>query len=395
MHILLIEASLTGHHSIYLERTALAYIEVGHSLTIALPRAVNNSATLKANLEKSSAIQWVEYEPSFDLGGSGVLGLFKREYGMRRVFGQVFRRVHSITPVDYVFLPYMDYFLYVVGLMGSPFGVARFGGICMRPAFHYQDCGVIAPSSKLDVVKKWLFLRLLCSQYLAKLFVIDELLAGYIQLHFPQAAKRLAYLADPADEAIEVNVAQVRALFNAPTGSKVILVYGAIDERKGVSLLLDTLEAERALSEWCVWLVGKQSLEIREWLSSSRWAKLKQQDRVQIRDEFVSDEMEQQVFASCDVVWIVYQGHYAMSGVLVRAGMHSKAVIVCCDGLIGWYARKRHLGVLTEGTDSSVQTAMSTLAKDQVVTEFGSAGFRQFKAHTWKNFMKHLVNGLS
>ncbi|MBC7489529.1 MAG: hypothetical protein H7240_05610, partial [Glaciimonas sp.] len=78
-HILLIEASLSGHHSIYLERTALAFTADGHQVTVALPITLKETLGELNVVFANSAINLFWYEPSFNLNSTGTLGLLQRE----------------------------------------------------------------------------------------------------------------------------------------------------------------------------------------------------------------------------------------------------------------------------------------------------------------------------
>lgn len=384
MHILLIEASLTGHHSIYLERTALAYLNAGHSVTIALPVGISNAATVRSNLVQHQRVNWVEYLPSFELDNTSVFGLVLREYNVRKVFGRVYRVVHADNPVDYVFLPYIDYCLYSLGLIGTPFGSSRFGGICMRPAFHYSEIGVVAPSSRLNAIKKYLFFRLLSNEAVFKVFSIDETLYQYTNGDGSSAKYPLHFLPDPAGEPQVADVEKVRAKFSTPLEARVILVYGALNERKGISDLLDTLENKGNNSNWHIWLIGRQSCELEALLKSDRWATLKAANKLHVKNAFVDTTTEQEVLTSCDIVWVKYKGHTGMSGVLVHAGKHSKPVVASNDGLIGWHVRKWNLGITTDDSWTSIFSALESAYMNSIA--LGENASKKFKNNTWKNF---------
>lgn len=390
MHILLIEVSLSGHHSIYLERTALAYINAGNKVTIALPVDVKNMDVLRSNLSNYSKINWHEYSFQLNLNRVGVLGLIEREYSVRKLFGLIYSEVNLCMKIDYVFLPYIDYCLYAIGLMGSPFGATKFGGICMRPSFHYKSSGVVAPNGKIDVIKKYIFYRLLRNKKLKKLFSIDELLVSSTQHNARNPTNCLEYLHDPVDDPVEVDVMQVRTEFGVSASNKTILVYGALDQRKGIVFLLDSLEREKEAKEWHVWLIGRQGTVIREMLIGDRWSKLKQQERVQIYDEFVSKKVEQNVFSACDMVWIGYREHYGMSGVLVHAALHKKPVIACKEGLIGWYTKKYNMGI-TIDFNSDYGKCITDYLLSISLKQIGVSSNFPASRHSWTAFSEQII----
>jgi glycosyltransferase involved in cell wall biosynthesis len=82
-----------------------------------------------------------------------------------------------------------------------------------------------------------------------------------------------------------------------------------------------------------------------------------------ILDQFVSNEMERDLFSACDVVWLGYKGHYGMSGVLVQAYRFDKPVVATSDGLIGWFCRGGQLGpCLDDLSAASITQALGEVA---------------------------------
>lgn len=392
MHILIIEASLSGHHSIYLERIALAFTSGGNLVTIALPVGVNNLDKIFENLKFNQRVKWFYFKQKFDLNAQGVWGLVSRELCIHKIFGQIYSDINICSKIDYVFLPYLDYCLHAVSLMGSPFGRTKWGGICMRPSFHYKSVGIVAPYKRIDTIKRLLFFRLFNNKTLEKIFSIDITLINYVRESNLSVLSKLHYLADPVDLPVAVDINKFRQSFRTPFKAKVILVYGALDERKGVMLLLTALEEENVLDEWHIWLVGLQSEELRTSLRAKKWSKLTQENRLHIHDNFVSTDIQSQVFAACDVVWVGYVHHYGMSGVLVHAGMHAKPVISAPYGILFWYVTTLNMGnVITTYAAGSVAAALIDLSKLGRRITLGKNGHATFKENTWNNFSKSLA----
>ena len=124
MHILIIEAVVTGHHAVYLERIAAAYMDAGHVVTVTVLKrdtkhaGIGRLTSKYGSLFKVVPLDDARYQAAFH----SALGDAGRELALRSMFGQVYRIIHQEKPVDYVFLPYLDYCLYALGLLGSPFG---------------------------------------------------------------------------------------------------------------------------------------------------------------------------------------------------------------------------------------------------------------------------------
>ena len=356
MHVLIVEAALSGHHSGYLGRIAAAYMEAGHTVTVTvLRRDASHPAIDRLKTQFGDAFNVLPIDDTkYDAALHSRLGEAGRELALRRLFGQAYRTVQQVKPVDYVFLPYLDYCLYALGLLGSPFGPTQWGGICMRPSFHYRYFGVIAPTPKLANIKRALFLRLLQSKTLKSVYTIDELLHRYVTERHSQRAHRLQYVPDPAELKGSHTYESARQALGIPDGAVVVLVYGAIDERKGLDVLVEAMSHPFAPKTLHLLVAGRQSAAIQPLMQSTQVSALTQEGRCHVINDFVEDAVEQMVFAASDIVWLGYKKHFVMSGVLVLSAMAGKPVIANKEGLIGWYVKRNNLGVCVE-SDNALQ----------------------------------------
>jgi glycosyltransferase involved in cell wall biosynthesis len=346
MHIFLVETVMSGHHSIYMGRIAAGFIKAGHQVTVSVLQSdVQHPSVLQLQVEYGAdlnifPINDAEYNAAFQTR----LGEVGREIALRRLFGDVYQKINDKKKVDHVFLPFLDYCLYAFGLLGSPFGKTKWSAICMRPSFQYTYFGVIAPKPKLAAVKEWLFFKLLRIKTLVKLFTIDELLAQYVTEKYPAYIPCIQYLPDPAELHGDHTYESARQALDIPTHAKVVLVYGAIDERKGLDALVQAAASSDTPQHVHVLVVGKQTAWAKQFLSTSHAQILERSNRLHVIDDFVNDATQQMVFAACDVVWLGYRNHYTMSGVLVLAAISNKPSIATRDGLIGWMVKNRKLG---------------------------------------------------
>lgn len=386
-HVLLLEVWLSGHHSNYLSKIASSYLKLGCQVTVAVSQKYMDHPSLSelAKNFNSSLHIVLLCETDCKKSMQSKYRHVGREIGLWRLFQSICKDVNANRKVDFVFLPYADYCLNAIGLLGSPFGNIAWGGICMRQSFHFNSCDVIAPKTTLIYLKRLLFIRVLCVQTLKCLFSIDELLVDFVRKHYSKLAAKLSYLPDPAEPAQDLDAAKLRKRYKIPLKTKVILIYGAIDERKGMFNLLDTLESRDDLCNWHVLVVGMQSELVRNAFLTSRWARLERSSRIHTIDEFVTIETEHHMFAMCDVVWAAYVNHYTMSGVVVRAGMYSKPVIACEEGLIGWYAREKGVGIAVDCDAKKLHEVILAMNDSALVLQMGESGLRQFSSNTWDN----------
>lgn len=387
------EPSLSGHHAGYLENAASAYLEAGYWVTATISHRDQLHpaiARLQAKYGDAFRIEFFD-ENLYERAFQSRLALVAREFAVRKLFHRAFRTVHGRNRVDFVFLPYLDYCLHALGLLGSPFGSVSWSGICMRPSFHYAQSGVFAPQPRLSGIKRFLFLRLLRNDSLASLLTIDELLYRHVRVHHKKKAYRLKYLPDPAELKGKHTRESARQMLRIPDDAIVILVYGSIDGRKGLEVLIEAVaRAGDTLPKMHLLVVGRQSTSMQSLMSSQLVMSLVDEVRFHVIGEFVDDDIQQAVFVATDIVWLGYRNHYTMSGVLVLAGLARKPVLATSAGLIGWHTRTNNLGEVIDINDiGSVRAAI------RKVWERGPRPLREgaqaFEKHTWENFKRQLV----
>lgn len=391
MHILIIEPGSTGHHLIYLEKIAKGYLESNHYITLSTLKSTREHQLIK-NLETTykSRITFADIPDSdYESAMASKLSDIGRELKMRNIFRKTYKKINSRHKVNYVFFPYLDYCLYSIGLLGSPFGNTQWGGICMRPSFHYETYNIEAPKPKLSKIKELLFKRCLSISTLKNIYTIDETLEKYISDHSPKLKKRIVYIPDPAELKGNHSLQSARAQLDIPEDAKVILVYGALNERKGIQPLIESLCLANFHDNLHLLLVGKQS----EGLKNSIQAlahKLTVKKQLHILDRFVSQDEEQMAFAASNIVWLGYQGHFTMSGVLVLAATSGKPIIGTQQGLIGWYIQNQKLGICVDTQNqAAILKALNQLARE-IEADDSAYMSSYFGNHNWEFFLRTL-----
>jgi glycosyltransferase involved in cell wall biosynthesis len=232
----------------------------------------------------------------------------------------------------------------------------------MRPSFHYREIGIQAPRSATHTVLKMLFLRLLQTPRLEVLFTIDQPLYEYVRGRYQGLRNRLLYLADPAELVGTETKAEARTILKLPPGNPILLVFGRIDARKGITELLAAVEDPRFPRNLHLLLAGEHSPDTQQLLQSPPGLLLKSQGRLHSIDAYLSDSQQYLAFRASDFVWLGYRGHSAMSGVLVQAAHASLPVVSCNTGLLGYYVNKESIGTsFSSFSPSAVAAAISHL----------------------------------
>lgn len=347
--VLIVEPWCDGHHGVYLGWIAEALADTGARVIVALSEHARNHRALGPLQDRDDISLVIFDDPvpnSENAGGSAAL--IRREFTFWKLFGKWCRTIQKRHRIDLVFVPYLDYFLYAFGLLGSPFGDVQWVGIAMRPSFHYPKMGVEAPPAALAKAKELLFFRLLRSRTLKCLFSIDETLVEYVQGGRARTS-RFRFLPEPVDLGAPVSRAEARAALGLREEGTMLLVYGALTARKGIPALLNAMEHPEFPSDVFVVFAGKISDDVMHRMREA--AKVNAEagnGRMVLIDRFISSAEETLLFSSADVIWLGYQGHFTSSGVLVQAAAAEKPVIACGEGLIGWRTKRYEAGVCVD-----------------------------------------------
>ena len=370
-NVLILEPHAVGHHGPYLRWIAGGLIERGLDVTVVtLPESLIHPSvqtiheTLKAeDRERLKIIKSASGVPG-DLGSlRGKVSLAKREFGYWSLFRAWYKEYAPAARPSVVFLPYLDYCLYAIGLLGSPFGNSPWAGIAMRPSFHYPELGIIAPRPSLASLKKALFFRVLRNRSLRCLLTIDEPLREFLAK--TEYSEKAVFLPEPAKMSSLPGSQDAKRRLGLPLDRKLILVYGAITERKGLPELLHAVMEAAFPQSVDVLVAGRISPEIDKFLSCPRMAKLIAQGRIRLFNRFIDTVEEPFLFAAADIVWLGYRKHYGSSGVLAQAASARRPVISCEEGVLGWQTRRHSLGAVIDVEDPALvaDTVSRTLAQ--------------------------------
>ena len=365
--VLVLEPHLSGHHGAYLSWIIPGLIEGGRDITLVTDEAAAMDAAASPIIELSEAVGpalrvvYDRHEPWLDRSPSSHLGLARKQLRYWHLFRRWYDEQAREAPVDAVLLPYLDYCLYVIGVLGSPFRTSAWTGITMRPSFHYRAMGVQAPASRQDLLEEILFKRVLKDRHLSRLLTIDEPLFDYVTERYSPAAP-IAYLPEPVWTIPVVDPLLAKRELGLDPSCRHILVYGALGLRKGLLELLQATLRPDFPADTTVVLAGVPDRDTRDLLAAPIAAQLRAKRRLLVWDRFMDDDEEALLYGAADVVWLGYRGHYGSSGVLAQAAQARRAVIACSQGVIGWQTRRHRLGTTVDiSNPTQVVTALQLL----------------------------------
>lgn len=268
----------------------------------------------------------------------------------------------------------------------------------MQAKFHHRGMDNIAPSNRNDWFNEKLFARLLRVRALAKVLVNDPLLVPYAKRKSLKGCHKIEYVGDIAHLSGNMSREQARRTLAIRDHEIVVLMYGALDARKGIKELLAALRRLGPDSNVVVVIAGEpQDSATRQLLAESEVAELIEYGMLQVIAGFLDDEQEFTVFKAADIVWLGYQGFYGMSGVLLQAGLAGLPVIACKQGLIGWFVRQHRLGEILDTMEpAEIGSSIRRLANDPGTRRAcGDRGQRLATAHTPQRVAEGVCDALA
>jgi glycosyltransferase involved in cell wall biosynthesis len=355
--VLIIEPDFSGHRWRYAEWAANAYMEAGYRcLIVTQPRNAEHSLVRKIREQGGGALDITLVAPPEHRGRKGLSSIsYMRSH---EEFRHAYAMASRERKVALVVVPYVDYFLLALPFLRSPFGKTPWVGVTMRSNFHHHLVGVRAPRRPLvNAVKSKLFARAVRVGGMKTLLTIDPTLPDWWKRNAGHSGHTaIEYLADPFPDARAAEPSAAKQRLGL-SGGKHVLVYGAINDRKGLFELIDALAARNGDAHAPTLVIaGKQDDDARASLTA---AVARLTPAPVVMDRFIPSEMELDLFSACDVVWLGYKGHYGMSGVLVQAFRFGKPVVATADGLIGWFCRTGDLGpVIDDLSPASINRAL-------------------------------------
>jgi len=394
MRILIIEPHANGHHSSYLRWLVQAADRRRWDVVIATTADSLSHPTFSALPAEFANIRFHSMQGLNDINlqASHSLQLLRREWSYWKSIERAVHEIRMVTPLDFIVLPYVDYCFYALALLGTPFRGIPWCGISMRLSIN--GTGSAASTS---MPWKWrMARRILGDSNLKALFVINPSVKDMPQSWYtPMLRSRVRYLPDPAEHAGGSSRHESRIALGISDRTVTILVFGSIDERKGIDALLGSLATERDLDDYTVILAGKQSESMRAQMHAPVCVQLRSQSRLIVLDRFVSSAEQGDLFAAADVVWVGYRNHVYMSGVLVLAGRATLPVIGTSSGEIGKLIEEHGIGVTARiDRPPEVTRALRTLQCKDVRETMGRKAQLIFAGHTIENFGTSVLNGL-
>jgi glycosyltransferase involved in cell wall biosynthesis len=305
---------------------------------------------------------------------------------------------HYAQPADHCLIPYIDTRQLPLALgLTLP---CDFSGIYFRPTFHYPDLLGTRPNRR-EQRQQWreqlLLGRMLAHRQLKTLFCLDPFVLEPLRSFKTQV--QTLYLPDPVQIYAHPpeRVEQLRQHLGLEPQRRIFLLFGALDERKGIEPLLSaiaTLPSDQAQT-LCLLLVGPLAPELKTPVTD-QIAYLRQTLPVQIVcvDGFVPDHEIQPYFHLADVILAPYQRHVGMSAILVRAAAAQTPTLASDYGLMGEITRRYQLGLTVDASQPAAIAAGLTTLLTQPLAPVGDRAQAFAAQNTARQFAQTIFKAL-
>ncbi len=382
--VLILDLSATGHHPTYVRWLLESEVAKTSTVILASRKEMFTHAAIRS-LSGTFVAHEIVVSPQLDahLNEFSATSLLFTSWEIGYLYRTTFEFLSRTTAIDFIIVPFLDDCLLGLALPRAAFGKTPWMTITMRTMFHFSKMGVIAPPQRFSYFRRFLIHRLLKQKTVTSIMTIDSTLAEYSSQQINPIYKKLEYLADPAsDHGVLPEKAQARHGIGIPQGATLVLLYGDIAARKGVSELIEAAADPACSAKLHVLLAGRCKKPV-ELLGAPAIQNLFVQGRLHRIDGYLDDKQEQTVLAASDCMWVGYTDFYLMSGVLVLAGRHGLGVLASSNGLVGYLTRKYHLGILVDVKNrSSIIGALNLLVQQpESFARSGRNGLDVFRKH--------------
>ncbi|MCC7486334.1 MAG: glycosyltransferase family 4 protein [Burkholderiales bacterium] len=284
---------------------------------------------------------------------------------------------------DYAMIPYLE----AVGVHNAAywpaFGSVPWAAIPHGLRCHFRESGIKSPPRRVDALQALCFRRMLRQPGLHRVFAIDPYLARWAN------DPKVVFVPDPSPLPPQLDRDECRRALALPADAFVLLVYGAIDGRKCLDVLLPAAASIDPARRIVVVVAGTQDARVRDSvLRQEAAATLRAASLLVEFDRFVTNEEEARLFAACDAVWCYNRDTLGSSGVLIRAGQHARPVIVADAGLSGRVVGDERCGVVIgDARREDIAGAIVALRDDpRVREEMGRRAYARFREHVPETF---------
>lgn len=284
--------------------------------------------------------------------------------------------------------PDLVIFTAVDGLISVPFPAAA------ASRFRYPWLGdVVGVKNKSGRFKvDWRQTRLSGLEYCLALYILEETAVEDLRA---AAGKPVYFYPNVTDETVESVPALEQRIREKARGRKVVLLAGTIESRKGIIPLINVIRASRPGGHFFV-IAGKlypDSFEADELELVDGFLGHPPENCLAMIGRVADEKSFNALVRSADIVYAAYIGFMGSSGIMTKAALFKKPIIVSKGGLMGYRAEKYRLGaVIDPSNPPEIAGAIEKLSHETAGDPWRLYG-EYFAMHSYAR-LKEILSGL-
>lgn len=363
--VLIFEPDASGHHPGYLYHLLNHFLNEKYDFRLAVlvnPDFFEKHPTIIKNT-KAENIEWLSTsETTFNdwkNSKSNVIKRAKLEWAICAEYAKNLQAIH-------ILMMYFDHLQLACLTEQKP--PCPVSGILFRPTLVNYPVNSI--KEKISYWRKYLLLKAILHQKsLSTLFCLDPFAVDFIQKNWK--SNKVKFLPDPVQVYPNTkSISLIKEELGITENKKVFLIFGHLDDRKGIATVMDTFTnlSENEAKNVCLLIVGPWD-EQEKLRFEQKLTLLQQKNSVQVivNNHFVVDEEIQSFFEVSDYILALYQKHIGMSAIMVRAASAKKPLITYHYGLMGRITAEKQLGLIIDETiQDDFQHKLKTLLKSNL-----------------------------
>lgn len=394
-HIVIFEPEAGGHQMEYIRHLVsdtLTRAEVRFTLLTTSDASRHKNCDRLVRDFSSSVSLEVMPEVSGHRGFRLLGRFFEYQWQSVQMAGSAIRRI-GLERIDFVLLPHLESIgLLHLGLQQPAFGGRPWATIAVGTRFHHRACGIEGSRPWIDPVQGYFFRRVLSDPTLVRFGTIDPYLPGSVR------HPKVVYCPDPCPPPSLTDPAEARAEYGLRPGAFVVVVFGVIDRRKCLDVLLQGAVRVPPDIDLTIFIAGPQAKnDVGATLQGDASSTLRRSGRLVEVDRFILSGRDIDPVSAADVAWVFYEPNFVYSSsVLVRAALSGRPVIVRRRGVVGKQVQDHALGLALESDSPEVvAAALTELGRDAGMRRrMGEAGVRTFTGHTPEAFARPITDAM-
>ena len=347
-NVLIIEVEHRGHHFISYLKNIIKELQ-NKNIRCYLITTSKSANSIEFNHFKKSInknIKIFTLSNKFNIARRGKLSiLFFQLITYFKIKFLIKELINKKNNFDLIYLNTLDHFEKIFCIFG-PF-VKNIPIVCilLNIKFHFREI-IHKKKSKITWIYEFLFKRLIGFKNIKKVIVLDELFIKYLNKKNFDYKKKISLLPEFGEIKKINNKKNLRKNFKIPKKNKVLLIYGVINNIKGIKEAIHSLLLHNQIQNLSIMIVGKQNSEIKNLLNNKKIKNLINSRKIIIFDYFVDEKIEREIFTVSDFGWAGYvYGSQSSSGFLVHACSAGLPIISNDKSLTSHYVRKNKLGI--------------------------------------------------